>query len=419
MALDSPALEAGREGADMITKGLVERLFEAASIQRWNDHVRPVEFVELDKQAHKMVIAYVLGRFEETEREAKIDWSRLIEGGIFEFFRRVILTDIKAPVFHQLMARKGRELNQWALSQLAADIQPIGAGFSERMERYFFEPDYARLEKRILRAAHYLATNWEFKIIYNASPFIYGIERTKEEIENQIEDHYDLIGVQKITLGKKSYGFVDLCGQLRFQQRWAQSPRIPKTSVLGHMLIVAMLSYCCSRDIGACNRRLYNNFFAALFHDLPEVLTRDIVSPVKTSVAGLDSVIKEYEHIQMDEKIMPLLPSVWHDEFRYFVDDEFSNRVRVDGAIKGDLTFDEIQGHYNRDEFDPVDGVLLKACDHFSAFVEASLSIQHGITARPLEECRVSLPAKYRDVVIGGIDFGKLYEYFPARTPER
>lgn len=402
----------------MITRGLVERLFEAASIQRWNDHVRPVEFVELDKQAHKMVIAYVLGRFEETEREAKIDWSRLIEGGIFEFFQRVILTDIKAPVFHQLMARKGRELNAWALSQLAADIQPVGAGFSDRMQRYFFEPDYARLEKRILRAAHYLATNWEFKIIYNASPFIYGIDRTREEIENQIEDHYDLIGVQKIRLGKKSYGFVDLCGQLRFQQRWAQSPRIPKTSVLGHMLIVAMLSYCCSVDIGACNRRLYNNFFAALFHDLPEVLTRDIVSPVKTSVAGLDSVIKEYEHIQMEEKIMPLLPSAWHDEFRYFVEDEFSNKIRVDGTIRKNVTFDEIQGHFNRDEFSPVDGVLLKACDHFAAFVEASLSIQHGITARPLEECRVSLPAKYLDVVIGGIDFGKLYDYFPANTTD-
>lgn len=398
----------------MITQGLVERLFEAASIQRWNDHVRPVEFVELDKQAHKMVIAYVLGRFEESEREAKIDWNRLIEGGIFEFLQRVILTDIKAPVFHQLMARKGRELNAWALSQLEADIQPIGSGFSERMQRYFNEPDYSRLEKRILRAAHYLATNWEFKIIYNASPFIYGIERTKEEIENQIEDHYDLIGVQKITLGKKSYGFVDLCGQLRFQQRWAQSPRIPKTSVLGHMLIVAMLSYCCSVDIAACNRRLYNNFFAALFHDLPEVLTRDIVSPVKTSVAGLDSVIKEYEHIQMEEKIMPLIPSSWHDEFRYFVDDEFSNRVRVDGVVRNDLSFQDIQGHYNRDEFDAVDGVILKACDHFAAFVEASLSVQHGITARPLEECRAALPERYRDVVIGGIDFSRLYGFFPS-----
>jgi putative hydrolase of HD superfamily len=46
----------------MITKGIIDRLFEAASIQRGNDHVRPVKFTELDKQAHKMIIAYVLAR---------------------------------------------------------------------------------------------------------------------------------------------------------------------------------------------------------------------------------------------------------------------------------------------------------------------------------------------------------------------
>ena len=65
----------------MINKGLITRLFEAASIQRWNDHVRPVEFTELDKQAHKIIIAYVLGKLEEYERQVTIDWSKLIEGG--------------------------------------------------------------------------------------------------------------------------------------------------------------------------------------------------------------------------------------------------------------------------------------------------------------------------------------------------
>ena len=48
-----------------------------------------------------------------------------------------------------------------------------------------------------------MATKWEFSIIYHTAPFIYGIEETKETIENQIEDHYDLIGVQKISLREK------------------------------------------------------------------------------------------------------------------------------------------------------------------------------------------------------------------------
>ncbi len=398
----------------MVRKGLIERLYEAASILRWNDHVRPVELTELDKQAHKMVIAYVLAKFEETDKDATIDWLKLIEGGIFEFLHRVILTDIKPPVFHRLMASKGRELNEWVLKQLDKDVQGIKGDFKKKFESYLFDTDYAKFEKRILKAAHYLATNWEFKIIYNVSPFIYGIEKTKEEIENQIEDHYDLIGVQKISLGKKSHGFIDLCGQLRFQQRWAQSPRIPKTSVLGHMLIVAMFSYFYSVEIGACSKRICNNYIAALFHDLPEVLTRDIVSPVKSSIEGLDEIIKEYEKIQVDEKLLPLLPSSWRDEIRYFIEDEFKSKIIKDGVLVKGISSSEINEKYNDNRYSPVDGELIKACDHLAAFIEASLSIKHGIKSRPLEEGRNSLYELYKSKVIAGYDFGQIFDYFKA-----
>ena len=46
----------------MLTKSFIEFLYEAAYIQRWNDHIRPGGFTELDKQAHKMMILYVLAR---------------------------------------------------------------------------------------------------------------------------------------------------------------------------------------------------------------------------------------------------------------------------------------------------------------------------------------------------------------------
>jgi len=401
-----------REVFLMIPKGLIERFYEAANIQRWNDHVRPVEFTELDKQAHKMIIAYVLAKFEEAERDLKINWINLIEGSIFEFLRRVILTDIKPPVFHSMMAKKGKELNEWVLKQLENDIHDLPGNFKVHFKNYLSDNNYARFEKRILKAAHFLATNWEFKIIYNVVPFIYGIEKTKEEIENQIEDHYDLIGVQKISLKKKSYGFVDLCGQLRFQQRWAQTPRIPKTSVLGHMLIVGMLSYLFSREIEACTKRTYNNFFAALFHDLPEVLTRDIVSPIKRSVEGLQEIIEEYEKKQFEEKLLPLLPLSWHEEIRYFTENVFENRIKKDNRVIKDISVNKISSHYNRDEFSPVDGELIKACDDLAAFIEASLSIRHGIQSRILEEGRKNIYKKYKTKKIGGLYVGQMFDYF-------
>ena len=399
-------------------KGLIRRFFDAANIQRWNDHVRPVEFTELDKQAHKAVIAYILAKMEEDARNVKINWTALIEGSIFEFLHRVVLTDIKPMVFHKMMQAKGKELNAWVFKSLEKDLKAAGTDFMEKFTAYFLDSGYSSLEKRILKAAHYLATNWEFQIIYKSCPDFYGIDKTRENIENEIEDHYDLIGVQKISLGKKSSEFIDMCGQLRLQKRWAQSPRIPETSVLGHMLIVAFLSYVFSMQMNFCEKRKYNNFYCALFHDLPEVLTRDIISPVKTSVKGLDDIILEFEKIQLEEKILPLLPLSWHQEIIYLLDNQFANRVIDPGSkeILCGLSGDEMDG-YNKDEFSPVDGKMIKGFDHLAAFVETSLSISYGIKSPHLIEGHKSLKKDYRSKVISGIDFGEVFKYFEIDDP--
>ncbi|MFX1521718.1 MAG: HD domain-containing protein, partial [Promethearchaeota archaeon] len=228
----------------MLSKAMIELFYQAAHIQRWNDHIRPQGFTELDKQAHKMIIAYVLAKFEETDKKVEINWNGLIEGGLYEFLHRIVLTDIKPPIFHKLMRRKGKELNEWVLDQLKNSIDNIQEKFFKDFRTYLFTP-IVPLEKKILRAAHYLATNWEFRIIYNLNKDMYGLESTKAAIEHELEEHIDLVGVQKLVSGKINE-FIDFVGQLRFQQRWAQTPRLPETSVMGHMLVVAMLSYLCS-----------------------------------------------------------------------------------------------------------------------------------------------------------------------------
>jgi putative hydrolase of HD superfamily len=396
----------------LIEKAMLELIYEAASIQRWNDHVRPGSgFTELDKQAHKIVFAYVIGKFEEADRRTHINWKGLVEGGIFEFFHRVVLTDIKPAVFHRLMEEKGRQLNRWVLDKVEGTIRGIEGGFSGNFERYLFDPDYGLLEKRILRAAHYLATKWEFGIIYRLNEGIYGLDETRTGITNEIEDHMDLAGVQKIEMGKKTRNFLDLVGQLRFQKRWAQSPRIPETSVMGHMLVVAILSYLCSLEIDACDQRIVNNFFAGLYHDLPEVLTRDIVSPVKKSIAGLEELIKEIENRQVEERLFPLIPSAWRGEIRYFTEDEFSSKVILDDGVHI-VSSADIGRMYNMDCYHPLDGELIRACDHLAAFLEASLSIEYGIKTRHLEDGRRSFSEAYRTKTVAGIDFGRLFGYY-------
>lgn len=398
----------------MLTKSFIEFLYEAAHIQRWNEHIRPSGFTELDKQAHKMMIVYVLARHEEDDHGAEINWRLLIEGGIFEFMQRNALTDIKPPIFHEMMRVYGKELNEWVYQELRRRIPDIQDDFMQKMQRYFEEPGYAAMEKKLLRAAHYLATKWEFELIYHFNEGIYGSEDTKALIENELEDHYDLAAVKKLALKGKSSKFIDLVGQLRFQKRWAQSPRVPETSVMGHVLLVAIMGYFCAVKLHACDERIVGDFLCGLFHDLPEVLTRDIISPVKRSVPGLDELIKKIEERLVAEKILPLLPYSWHEDILYYTQNEFSNRVRINGKTE-QTTIEEINAKYNEQGYHAIDGAVLKGCDNLAAFVEVWLSQRYGISSPRMEEGERAIRAQYKDKVIGGINFGRVYDEFPIK----
>jgi putative hydrolase of HD superfamily len=395
----------------MINASILRLIYQAASMQRWNDHIRPHKgFTELDKQAHKLFYAYVIGRFEE--ETAEVDWNGLIEGAIFEFFHRVVLTDIKPPIFHMLMEKHGGQINRLVMDRLAeAGINDIHHGFGERMERYFFDPGYCRHEKRILSASHYFATSWEFEIVYKLSEKFYGIEETKRNIEKEIEEHQDIDGVQKLVFSRGALDFLNLVGQLRFQQRWAQTQRVPETSVAGHMLVVAVLSYMLTLGLDPCDKRKYNNFFAGLFHDMPEVLTRDIISPVKNSAAEIADLIKKIEDKQMKEKLLPLLPESWRREISYFTENEFDDKIVEDGEIINTST-EVINEKYNRDEFSPLDGRIVEFCDKFSAYMEAYLSIKYGIVSQNLEDGYNGIYEKFRKTRIAGMNLGMLLDYF-------
>jgi len=394
----------------MLTGQLLELVYEAASIQRWNDHIRPAQgFTELDKQAHKMVYAYVLGKFEEASGMVKFDWGKLIEGGLFEFLHRIKLTDIKPPVFHKIMEEKGPEINRWVLEQYQAPLRQVDNGLYARFYEYLVNHEHSHAEKQILKASHYLATNWEFQHIYRLNAGLYGLEGERESIEGRLNEHGTLVGVKNLALDKNIRNFMDLVGQLRFQQRWGHSPRIPQTSVLGHMLIVAVIAFFASLDLRACPKRMYNNYLCGLFHDLPEVLTRDIVAPVKRSIPDLDKIIKSIESSWFEERIYPLLPVAWHNEIRYFVEDEFADRIRIDGKR---VTVN-ITPEHNFDCYDPLDGTVVKACDQLAAYVEAFLSIRHGIRSNHLKD-GLSIYNVYqgRNSVVSGVDFGTVFSHF-------
>lgn len=363
-----------------LNKKLIERIFTSASIRRWNDKAVPLDFVEIDKQAHKVILAYIFAKYEENNG-SYINYTKLIHQFLFEFFERIVLTDIKPPVFHKLKKAHGKELATFVVKQLMQELQ--GFSFFNFMEDYLIEKNND-IETKILHAAHFYASKWEFDIIYNFNSKLYDIENIKAVIDSQIEGFYDLIGMRNLYLYQDTRELVGMFAELRFQKRWSQTPRIPQTSVLGHMLMVAIFAYLLSIDLNVCEKMQINHFFGGLFHDLPEVLTRDIISPIKRSVKGLDSFIKGIEKEEMEAKILSKMPDLIRYDLEYWTENEFKNRYKKDNNVLFSNDIDELFLHYNHDKYVPICGDLLKFCDKFTAFLEARISIAHGISSPDL-----------------------------------
>ena len=398
----------------MINPILIEHIFKAASISRWNDYPKMVDLNELDKQAHKFIIAYFLAKLE-----GDVSVKTLIEYGVFEFLSRVVVTDIRPDVFHHIQKNKASELNAWIKIQLENVVNDENSAFKERFDEYFANPHANEKIRLILKAASYLATKWEFGIVYQTSQFLSDIEELKAKVEEEKEDYYGLDSFVLLERSSKLMKLIDLGGRLRFQRRWAQTQRIPQTNVLGHMLVVAIFSYFFSIEVGACDKRLENNFFCALFHDLPETLTRDIISPVKYGVRGLNDIIAEYEMRLIDEKILPLVPAKIRAEFSYIlgvrkdengklIKDEFENRCLSRPLKDGGepVAISASLGSYNSDEYGAIDGKALKFCDRFAALVEAGISMSYGVSTRELKDGFEGLCKKFEDLPkCEGVDF--------------
>jgi len=343
---------------------LIYCFFDAANMHRWNDHLRPIELTELDKQSHKMAIAWMLAKFEENHGD-RINWTELIEYSMFSFIQRLILTDLKPQLFHKIKQERPAELNAFVISEFEKAVPACNREFRERFVTYL-EGDRTSKEDQVIRAAHYLATSWEFRLIKDLNRSMFGITQTERDIESELMTHSGLTGLRELV-NRNAYGFVDLVGQLRFQQRWARTPRIPKTTVLGHSLLVANMVYLNDLDKKVGDEDIYKDYFKALFHDLPEVLTKDVISPVKNRISGLNRLLEDYEEDMMESKVLPLIPEPWKDEFRMLIYDPFGSRDNSDS------------------------GYDIKTCDLLGAYIEADISIRYGVGSDRLRSSRDEL----------------------------
>jgi putative hydrolase of HD superfamily len=404
----------------MLDKKFILKIFEGFSIQRWNDLVRPFDLVEMDKAAEKMVAAYIIAKYEESQGH-RIDWEWMIYASLFDLLKKIALCDIKSPVQQMIRAKypaEYKKLNEWVLSKYTSIISDdeLLSRFSAYLDSESdFEKKEFTLTERVLEAAHKFSSLRELEMIAPVNEKE-RIEPIHWQLRNNLQDYTDLKGVKMLVNREQPFQLIMKIEQLRFQTRWNRTPRVPRTNVLGHCFFVAVITLLLLRDSQEkpCPKRLFNDFFCGLFHDLPESVTRDIISPVKQATNELPGIVKQIEDELVRAELVPLMDSFYVDEILYFTNDEFQNRILVtelDGQQSSQVvSFEELCDNYNSDVHSPVDGKLVRLADHLSAFLEAESSIKFGITSKQLTGGRDNILKSYSSSTkINGIDAMQLF----------
>ena len=413
-----------QKGDAMISKEFVEQLFKTSTIQRWTDHIRPLDLTALGKHAHALTIAWVLGRRAETEAIElwSIDWDYLIRGSLYELLRVSVLTDIKSPVLDEIRSdsKKWERVNNAVLDELGKKLPSLPIWFSEDMRDYY--ADRHSTPERwnaywLLRAASALATAWEFCLIETSNPFLHDLAETKQNVEESVRAYQYIPAVLDIHEHRNELGrFSNLCGRLRFQLRWSQTPILPQRPVLDHELLVGYLAYACvAKEQTQLNSaemwERYHAFFGALFHDLPEVLTRDIISPVKAIDGGaIGDIVSEIEREWFEKTFRPMLPKRLYHELRFLALDEFKPKNWPPMDWPSYLPHLDEHRHGTRHP-----GPVIEACDKFAGFMEAYYSFTFGVTSPNLRVAIYPSPdvrAKRDKMNLEVYNFGELYDYF-------
>lgn len=372
-----------------------------------------------------MLVAFALAHEYVNQNSVKDStsfYSSLIEGALFDYLYRLVITDIKPPVFYRIRENEGhyQKLTSHVLNKLEPVVAPLGDFWIRMQSWHVSRYDNKDPVRRILSAAHLFASQWEFQLIRPHNPFDEEMESIARSFDDNLNAYCNLACLDQIRNSSTALGkFANLCGQLRFQIRWTQISRMPSTSVLGHTFLVAASAYLFSLQLQTSCTRANNNFFIGLFHDFPELLTRDIISPVKSSVPELSQLIKEYEESELTRRILDPLKSAGYvalvERISYFLGlqtgSEFQEACIINGQPVSITSFDELC-KMDKDENDPRDGALIKNCDLLSAFLEVHNSIANGVSSPQLHEARARLKSRLMEDALPGMNLEALLADF-------
>lgn len=158
------------------------------------------------------------------------------------------------------------------------------------------------LEDQIIAAAKkYL---WFVEASNNARVFAEIYEVPLGEIKKELNIlSEDLISLKELLNNTDHEKYLAHIYRLSSSMRWNQYQRTSPISVMSHKVIVTYISYIIGmlgNNAGETND-IEDMLMRAIYHDVPEVITGDIITPTKKAVPWFVELLEKVEETMMDD----------------------------------------------------------------------------------------------------------------------
>ncbi len=295
----------------MLTRGL--------TMKRWNNFPRIEDVSHLDNVWFVVHVALFLAYLEEKSGN-KIDREFLVKRIIFNSFSRLILSDINSGTRDYILK--------------------VDDSIFDKLEKKAFDyilwfdwPEYLKIDIRktifdntktlelsIIDASKKYA--WFMECSVNSKVFSDMYDVPLNQIRHDLEEKRKTLKSLDLLWNNENYKkYLTHIRRLSHSMRWNQQNRIYPISVMSHLVVITFISYIIwmIENNNGWNYDIQDLILRTIYHDIPEAITGDIITPTKKAVEWFEQVLEQVEIQMMDDYIFSYVDENYKAEVSWYM----------------------------------------------------------------------------------------------------
>lgn len=291
-------------------------------LRRWTSVTTHGKYNEMAKQAFNCITAYMLASFSE-ENGITVNWERFPKIALYRAFQKTyVYFDTPEHILNEIC--KIGNIHKSSFDNATKEI--ISELTDETFSDFICE-GIGTYEMDIYRAATKIATLVELE---ENAPLMKDLgEYTNKfvEIKNYISRFENIPGVLEFSdINGEYFKLLSKISMLRNQNRWAVQPYLINCSVFSHLFTTGIFAYFIGMENFGGNEKISTKmFFMGIFHDVAEVWTSDVPSPIKNRIVGFRKATEEYEALVLKTNVFSKISEFMETKLHYIMFEEESN----------------------------------------------------------------------------------------------